>query len=205
MYSGLSGGWRGRIATKATPCAFPKDYKSAYKIVIYYRLAVPSHGYARDKAKLFSSQLVDHGCKNRWEMRQEKGLATGILVCRPLDTAPAKLRSGNRFCKAAKDHPHQYTVIDTQPILSILYIQCTQLSRLFTFLPDPYPIYSGTIPATLLQKSHLVPLPPSQVYAFTISNLFFNPGSRNCVIFGAVGLKLSEEYGVPPVSLRFNW
>jgi len=47
--------------------------------------------------------------------------------------------------------------------------------------------------ATLLQKSHLVPLPPSHVYAFTISNAFCKPGSVNCVTFGAEAAKLVAE------------
>ena len=64
--------------------------------------------------------------------------------------------------------------------------------------------YSGTIAPTLLQKSHLIPRPPSHVYAFTISKSFTSPGSSNSVIFGAVALKLVVLNAVPPVSFKFS-
>ena len=77
-----------------------------------------------------------------------------------------------------------------------------------TFFPFDYPNqphnHSGTIAATLLQKSHLTPRPPSQVYAFTISKLFINPGFSNSVIFGAVALKLVVLKAVPPVWFKFS-
>lgn len=59
--------------------------------------------------------------------------------------------------------------------------------------------------ATLLQKSHRVPRPPSHVYAFTTSNAFCKPGWVNCVMFGAEAAKLVAEYAVPPLSFRFSW
>ena len=67
------------------------------------------------------------------------------------------------------------------------------------------PIHSGTMLAMLRQKSHLVPRPPSHVYAFTSLKRFRNPGSSNCVIFGVVALRPVAEYGVPPVSFRSSW
>ncbi len=64
--------------------------------------------------------------------------------------------------------------------------------------------YSGTIAPTLLQKSHLTPLPPSHVYAFTIPKSFTSPGSLNSEMFDAVLLKLVLLNAVPPVWFRFN-
>lgn len=71
---------------------------------------------------------------------------------------------------------------------------------------NPRP-YSGTIAATLLQKSHLMPLPPSHVYAFTSVKLFRSPAPPLSVKFFVEletvdPLKLTGE---PPVWFRSSW
>ena len=65
-------------------------------------------------------------------------------------------------------------------------------------------LLSGTTCPTLLQNSHLAPLPPSQLSALTSVILFTSPGSVKMVIFSPLTTPGTLN-GVPPVSLRLIW
>lgn len=62
----------------------------------------------------------------------------------------------------------------------------------------------GVIPATALQKSHLIPLPASQVYIFANVKLFTIPLPIYCVALpgGTPVSKPVAVYGVPPVVFK---
>ena len=84
-------------------------------------------------------------------------------------------------------------------------------------------IYSGTLGATLLQNSHLAPLPPSQEFASTNRKSFTTPGSSlikycrfsvtlTCVIvppvefrFICIGAPCAEEYVGQSIFPRWPW
>jgi len=57
--------------------------------------------------------------------------------------------------------------------------------------------YCGTKTPTSFQKSHLLPLPPSQGYASTAENSFRNPFPLNCVTLTPDAVYVA--YAVPPV------
>jgi len=65
--------------------------------------------------------------------------------------------------------------------------------------------YSGTTLPILLQKSHLAPLPPSQLPASTILKSFSNPGPICCVPLTTCPINETARtlICVPPVSFRF--
>ncbi len=64
--------------------------------------------------------------------------------------------------------------------------------------------HSGTKAPTLLQKSHLRPLPPSQASASTNSKLFLNPAPPNSSISPSVDTKVAARNGVPPLSFKLS-
>jgi hypothetical protein len=67
--------------------------------------------------------------------------------------------------------------------------------------------YSGTRTPIALQKSHLIPLPPSQVQALTKEKVFCNPGpmySVTLIFFPSKSIPTVEN-SWPPVSLRLSW
>ena len=103
-----------------------------------------------------------------------------------------------------------YTFVSTNPLrtLYIIYqigiaLQYIYTSPVIASITSTKIFYSGTSAATLFQKSHLTPLPPSHVYAFTSSKLFRKPGSPNSVMFPCPFTGLVIESAVPPVWFRF--
>ena len=69
----------------------------------------------------------------------------------------------------------------------------------FSLLHPSWKTYCGTYGLRDFQNSHLLPRPPSQLYAFARVILFLSPGMRNWLICTPLGAKVL--YGVPPVSL----